>query len=385
MTEYIITFTLAFIIAFLATPIARKIAFKFGIIDIPKDDRRMHNKPIALLGGLAIVIGFAVSLVFDLATSSNIVATFKEFKGLIAGIAIIVFMGILDDKKNLRPRTKLAFQLAAAIAVVLISDTKISILTNPFGKPYYIRLSPVVSYPLTVLWIVGITNAINLIDGLDGLAAGVSSISSLSLFFISMLRGDLVSPQIAVYTALITAALSGATLGFLPFNFNPAKIFMGETGAAFLGFTLGVISIQGVMKSYAAISIAIPLLVLGLPLIDTLFAIIRRIANHKSIAQADRRHFHHRLMDMGLSQRQSVLIMYIVSGTLGLCAIVLADRGALSAIILLLSVAIFVAGGTKYMNNSGSMSDEYVKDQEKPQKTALPDKNVNKPSDGVTK
>ena len=385
ISEYIITFALAFIIAFSATPIVRKIAFRFGAVDIPGDNRRMHNKPIALMGGLAIVTGFVVSLVFDLATVSNILATFKEFKGLIAGIAIIVFMGILDDKKKLRPRTKLAFQFAAAIVTVLISDTKISGLTNPFGNPAYLELKPFISYPLTILWIVGITNAINLIDGLDGLAAGVSSISSLSLFFISMLREDLVSPQIAVYTALITAALSGSTLGFLPFNFNPAKIFMGETGAAFLGFTLSVISIQGVMKSYAAISIAIPLLVLGLPLLDKLFAIVRRVVTRKPVAQADRRHFHHRLMDMGLSQRQSVLIMYIVSGTLGLCAIVLADRGTLSAIILLVASSIFIAGGTKYMNNNDSISDEYVKDQEKPQETGLPDKNVNKPSDGVTK
>jgi UDP-GlcNAc:undecaprenyl-phosphate GlcNAc-1-phosphate transferase len=381
--EYIITFSLAFIISFLATPIARKIAFRFDVVDIPKDDRRMHNKPIALLGGLAIVTGFAISLVFDLVTSSNIIATFKEFKGLIAGIVIIVFMGILDDKKRLSPKAKLAFQLAAAITVVLISDTKISVLTNPFGKPEHLEFHPVVSYFLTITWIVGITNAINLIDGLDGLAAGVSSISSLSLFFISMLRDDLISPQIAVYTALITAALSGATLGFLPFNFNPAKIFMGETGSAFLGFTLGVISIQGVMKSYAAISIAIPVLVLGLPLLDALFAIIRRIVTRKPVMQADRRHFHHRLMDMGLSQRQSVLIMYAVSGALGLSAIVLADRGVLSAIILILAVLIFAAGGTKYMNSS--CVDEYMKDHDKSQQTSLPDKNVNKSSDGVTK
>lgn len=385
ISEYIITFILAFIIAFSATPIVRRIAFRFGVIDIPKDDRRMHSKPIALMGGLAIVAGFIISLVFDLVTVSNILTTFKEFNGLLAGIAIIVFMGILDDKKKLGSKTKLAFQLAAAIVVVLISDTKISGLTNPFGNPTYLELSPIISYPLTILWIVGITNAINLIDGLDGLAAGVSSISSLSLFFISMLRQDLVSPPIAIYTALITAALSGSTLGFLPFNFNPAKIFMGETGAAFLGFTLGVISIQGVMKSYAAISIAIPLLVLGLPLIDTLFAIIRRIVTRKPVMQADRRHFHHRLMDMGLSQRQSVLIMYIVSGTLGLCAIVLADRGALSAIILLVAASIFIAGGTKYMNNSESISGDYLKDKEKPRETGLPDKNIKKPSDGVTK
>jgi len=354
--EYIITFALAFIVAFSATPIVRRLAFKIGAVDIPKDDRRMHNKPIALIGGLAIVAGFIVSLAFDLITTSNLLTVNKELLGLLTGIAIIVFEGILDDTRTLNAKTKLAFQLAAAISVVLISDTRIISISTPFGSKPYMDLSPFISYPLTILWIVGVTNAINLIDGLDGLAAGVSSISSLSLFFVSLLRVDLEGP-IVIYIALITAALSGSTLGFLPFNFNPAKIFMGETGAAFLGFTLAVISIQGTMKSYAAISIAIPLLVLGLPLFDTLFAIVRRIGNRKPIYQADRSHLHHRLIDMGLSQRQSVLIMYLASATLGLCAIVLADRGALSAIVLLLAVSIFVLGGAKYMNDRGVMDD----------------------------
>ncbi len=381
--EYIITFALAFIIAFSSTPIVRRLAFKVGGIDVPKDDRRMHKKPIALMGGLAIVSGFVVSLVYDLITASNIITPDREIAGLMAGIAIITTMGVLDDTRTLRAWTKLAFQLAAAISVVAISETRISVLTNPFGSDKYIELSPYVSIPLTVLWIVGITNAINLIDGLDGLAAGISSISSLSLFFVTILRVDM-EPSIAIYTALITAALAGSTLGFLPFNFNPAKIFMGESGAAFLGFTLGVISIQGAMKSYTAISIAIPLLVLGLPLFDTIFAIFRRVLSRKSIMQGDRGHLHHRLIDMGLSQRQSVLIMYIASASLGLCAIVLADRGALSAIILLVAVSVFVIGGTKYMNDRG-MTDSIDISNDNQSKPALPDNEIKKPSDGVTK
>ena len=229
----------------------------------------------------------------------------------------------------------------------------------------------------------GITNAVNLIDGLDGLAAGVSSISSLSLFFVTILRTDLDLSK-AVYIALITAALSGSTLGFLPFNFNPAKIFLGETGAAFLGFILGVISIQGVMKSYAAISIAIPLLVLGLPLFDTTFAIVRRLFSHKSIMQGDRGHLHHRLIDMGLSQRQSVLILYTASATLGLCAIVLADRGTLSAVVMLLAAAIFVIGGAKYMNDRGLIDDINTANDASPKKT-VSENDVEKSSDGAAK
>ncbi len=383
--EYIITFALAFIIAFSATPIVRKLAFKIGAVDIPKDERRMHKKPIALIGGLAIVAGFIVSLAFDLLTTSNLLTANKELLGLLTGIGIIVFEGVIDDTRTLNAKAKLAFQLLAAISVVLISGTRITVISTPFGSDPYMILSPYISYPLTILWIVGITNAVNLIDGLDGLAAGVSSISALSLFFVSLLRVDL-EPAIAIYIALVTAALSGSILGFLPFNFNPAKIFMGETGAAFLGFTLGVVSIQGAMKSYAAISIAIPLLVLGLPLFDTLFAIVRRIGNRKPIMQGDRSHLHHRLIDMGLSQRQSVLIMYLASATLGLCAIVLADRGALSAIILLLAVSVFVLGGAKYMNDRGIMDDIDINKEQSPDAgTKQKSKLKGKPSDGAIK
>lgn len=359
MFEYLITFVLAFIIAFCATPMAKRLAIKVGAIDIPKDERRMHKKPIALMGGCAIIAGFVISVFFNTLSTSKIFTPGKELLGLMTGAVIISVMGILDDIRPLDSKVKLLFQIMAAVAVVLISDsTRITMLTNPFVRSGVSFLSPEISYPLTILWIIGVTNAINLIDGLDGLAAGVSSISSLSLFFVSILRPDALTPALTVYTAVITAALAGSTLGFLPFNFNPAKIFMGETGSAFLGFTLGVISIQGTLKQYAAISITIPLLILGLPLFDTIFAIFRRILHGKSIMQADRGHLHHRLMDMGLSQRQSVVIMYTASAALGLCAIVLADRGALSAIILLLSVSIFVIGGARYMSDLGSGNED---------------------------
>ena len=372
MYEYLITFSLAFIVSFSSTPIVRKLAFKIGAVDVPKDNRRMHKKPIALMGGAAIIAGFIISMLFNLITTDNLIAPGKEFLGLLAGMAIITVMGLMDDKITLGSKSKLAFQLAAAISVVLISGTRITVVSNPFVSSGITELSEYISYPLTILWIVGITNAINLIDGLDGLAAGVSTISSLSLFFVSMLRVDM-DPAIAVYTAVITAALAGSTLGFLPFNFNPAKIFMGETGAAFLGFTLGVISIQGTLKSYAAISIAVPLLVLGLPLFDTLFAIIRRMFTGKPIMQADRGHLHHRLIDMGLSQRQSVVIMYTASGALGLCAIVLADRGVLSAIVLLLAVSVFVVGGARYMNDLGNSHENTTTGEDKPPEKAGPE------------
>lgn len=345
MIEYFITFLLAFILAFSATPFAKKIAFKIGAIDIPKDDRRMHKKPIARLGGLAIVAAFLVSIIFNFASYSDSITSLdfgRQFLGMLAGIIVVVFLGIFDDVKQLGPRIKFVVQIAAAV-IVVSTGTTISFVTNPLSISGMSNLNPVISYILTVFWIVGITNAINFIDGLDGLAAGVASIASLSLFIVSVLRGD-------VTTAMITAALAGSALGFLPYNFNPAKIFMGDTGSTFLGFTLAVVSIQGTLKQYTAIAIAIPLLVLGLPLFDTAFAIIRRILHGKSPMQPDRGHLHHRLMDMGLSQKQSVIIMYTISSAMGLCAIVLADRGVLSAAILAVAIVVFVFGGARYMN-----------------------------------
>ena len=344
--EYLISFILSFIVAFFATPIAKKVAFKIGAVDVPRDNRRMHKKPIARLGGLAIISGFLVSVLFYVLDSfydvNSPLNVNRQFFGFLAGMLIIVCIGIIDDIKTLSARFKLVFQIISALAVVL-SGTRIEYVTNPFSETGISRLNPILSYAITLIWIIGITNAINLIDGLDGLAAGVSSIASLSLFIVSIIfeRWDV---------AILTAALAGSTLGFLPYNFNPAKIFMGDTGATFLGFTLGVVSIQGTLKSYAAIAIAIPILVLGLPLFDTVFAIIRRFFNGKPIMEADRGHLHHRLIDMGLSQKQSVLIMYILSAALGLCAIVLADKGALSAIILIISISIFIIGGIRFMS-----------------------------------
>ena len=238
--------------------------------------------------------------------------------------------------------------------MVFISNTRITNLTNPFASEGVSQLNDITSYVITVLWIIGITNAINLIDGLDGLAAGVSSISYLSLFFISILNGE-------SSDATIIAILAGATLGFLPYNFNPAKIFMGDTGSTFLGFTLAVVSIQGMIKTYAAFSIAIPLLVLGLPLFDTISTIIRRILKRKPIMQPDREHLHHRLIDMGLSQKQSVGVMYTASAVLGLCAVVLTDRGVIGAIVLIASVSIFIIAGAKYMSE---MEDIEVEEKE---------------------
>lgn len=359
--EYIISSILAFIVAFSITPAAKRLAFKIGAVDVPKDGRRMHKKPIARLGGLAIVAGFFVSIIYNVTVAAfdkaPIFLLNNQLLGFLAGAVIVVAMGVIDDIFTLRARYKLIFQVAAA-AIVIFTGTRIENVTNPFAATGMSTLNITVSYIITILWIVGITNALNLIDGLDGLAAGVSSIASFSLFVVSMIIGD-------SNAALLTAVLTGATLGFLPYNFNPAKIFMSDTGAQFLGFSLSFISIQGSLKSYATISIAIPLLVLGLPLFDTIFAIIRRVGTKKPIMEADRGHLHHRLMDLGLSQRQAVIIMYILSGTLGLAAIVLADKGFFSAILLIIAVAVFIIGGARYITSINASKDDTSTQEDK--------------------
>lgn len=345
--EHLVAFSVGLIIAFFATPIARRIALLAGAVNVPTDNRRMHKKPMPLLGGLAIIAGFVVSVVYAFA-SRNLPQFLDYLKkpgslGLIFGTLIIVVLGIVDDIKVLRAGTKFIFQLVAAL-IVVATGTSITSITLPFtsgdhtGMTYI--LGETIAFIISILWIVGITNAINLIDGLDGLAAGVSGIASITLFIVAVIRrqDDI---------ALIAASLAGAIFGFLPYNFNPAKIFMGDTGSTFLGFILAVLSIEGTMKSVTTLALAIPILVLGLPIFDTLFAILRRIANGRPISEADRGHIHHRLIDMGLSHRMSVVILYIISGALGLLSIVLVDKGILQSIILLIIIVVFLIGGAR--------------------------------------
>jgi UDP-GlcNAc:undecaprenyl-phosphate GlcNAc-1-phosphate transferase len=334
---------IALIVAFVMTPLVRKMAFRLGAVDVPKDARRMHSDPVALLGGFAISAGFLAALAYNILAGP--LPFDRSVAGLLCGICVLLVCGYIDDKFTLRPFHKFLFQLAAAVLYVAVSDMQISFLTNPFVYDSVIEFGPLISWPLTVLWIVGITNAINFIDGLDGLAAGVSCISAISLFFISMstmaATGNIMAP-------LLTAALAGAALGFLPFNFNPAKIFMGETGAAFLGFALAAISVQGMLKSYAAMSLAIPILIIGLPIFDVVFAVFRRVAHGQSPAVSDRSHLHHKLIDMGLSQRQSVAVLYIASAGLGLCGFVFANKNYVSAAILLILLPVFIFACVKY-------------------------------------
>lgn len=320
----LLAFVVAGALSFGFTPLVKIFAQKIGAMDVPKDDRRMHTVPIPRLGGLAIFFGF----IFSVLIFSEIDA---QTRGILLGAVVIVVLGVVDDIMPLKAWIKFIVQILAALIPVL-SGTVVRTITNPFffSDTLYLDLGKW-AIPLTVLWIVGITNAVNLIDGLDGLAVGVSSIASLSVFAIALLVSE-------PYVAIVMAALSGACIGFMPYNVNPAKIFMGDTGATFLGYILAVISVQGLFKFYAVVSFAVPFLILGLPIFDTGFAILRRVLTGKNPMSADRGHVHHRLIDMGFSQKQSVAILYAMSGLLGLSAVVLTSEGPIKAMVLIIAV-----------------------------------------------
>ena len=315
----------AMIVSFLMSPMVKSFAYKIGAIDVPKDNRRMHKKPVPRLGGLAIFLGFMISvLIFGQIDG--------QMQGILLGAVLIVVLGVVDDMTPLRASFKFLVQIAAALiavyhGVVIYALTNLNVFSD---QPYW-GLGWL-SVPVTVIWIVGITNSVNLIDGLDGLANGVSTIAAFSMLVVALM----VSEQ---QVALTMAALVGACLGFMPFNRNPAKMFMGDTGSTFLGYILATSSIQGLFKYYAVVSFAVPFLILGLPIFDTAFAILRRLARGQSPMMPDRGHVHHRLIDMGLSQKQAVAALYVVSSILGVSAVVLTTSGELKAMLLLVALA----------------------------------------------
>ena len=356
-----IAFLLAFIVAFMATPYTIKIAKKVGAVSIEKGKRRMHNRQMPKFGGPAVILGFLVSvgyllIVMSLEGGINLFGEEqygKKLLGMLLGIIVLAITCIIDDIKTIKPLTKLSGQLLAAI-IVISFGIRIDDITLPFLPTH--ELNEIFSYILTLGWIVGITNAINLIDGLDGLSSGISVISAISLLIIFLLNG---SPMISI---LLITALAGALVGFLPFNFAPAKTFIGDTGSNFLGFSLSIISILGVAKTYTMAVIVLPLIVLGLPIFDTLWAIIRRLIKGKSIKaifKADKGHLHHRIVAKGFGQKQAVLILYGISATFGIFAVILLDSGIWKALSFLLMVIVAISLGYKNFQEEKSESRKY--------------------------
>ena len=313
-------------VTFFMTPPVKKFAEKVGAIDVPKDERRVHDHPVPRMGGLAIFFGFilAVLVFVDMTT---------PIMGMLVGAVIIAAMGAVDDIVNLNAWVKFGVQIVAAL-VAIRSGIVFNVISNPilFSETTFIPIG-YLTVPLTVIWIVGCTNAVNLIDGLDGLAVGVSAISSLTMLVVALFVAE---PNVA----LILAALTGACLGFIPFNLNPAKIFMGDVGSQLLGFVLATVSIMGMFKFHAIITFLVPVLALSVPLADTVFAFFRRIVHRQSPFHADKGHFHHRLLAMGLNQKQAVAVLYAISAVLGLFAVLLA--GTYTAVRIICLVLVFI-------------------------------------------
>ncbi len=348
--DIIIAFLLAFITAFMITPKTIKLAKKLGAVDNPKDERRINKVVMPRLGGVAVVCGFLVSILYliislTLENQLNLKEGNYHFKmiGFFIGMAIIVCTCFVDDVRGLGAITKLIAQIIAA-CVVVSSGIRINILNIDFFRQFSdsVNFLNTISTIITIAWIVGLTNAINLIDGLDGLSSGISIISCVSMLIVFVLNGS------SAISIILITSLIGALVGFLPYNLNPAKTFIGDTGSNFLGYTLGVVSIIGVAKTYTALVVVLPIIILGLPIFDTIFAIIRRIIKNKSlrgIMKPDAGHLHHKLLRHGFSQKESVLILYCVSASLGMFAIILFESGVWKALsFLLIVVAVFALG-----------------------------------------
>lgn len=335
MPNYILAFLIAVVVALAITPGVIFLAAKTGAMDAP-DARKVHKKPIPRIGGLGIYAAFMVSMLTVMAFTDLSADVFHELVGLMVSGTMIVILGLIDDYTNLPAKVKLAGQIAAACVLVAF-DVRIDFISDPFGDFLYLE---VFAIPATIFWIVGLTNTVNLIDGLDGLAAGVATIAAVTIFLVALQQNFLL-------VAVLTAALAGAAIGFLYYNFNPARIFMGDTGSMFLGFMLAGISIIGAVKSAATIALIVPILALGLPILDTTFAIVRRYRGGVPIFKPDKGHLHHRLLDLGFTQRQAVLLMYVISALLGLSAVALTEVSSTIAILIVCAVVAAVLFGAK--------------------------------------
>lgn len=317
-------FAIGLFVTFLVTPFFIRICLKHGIMDKP-GPRRVNKRPVARMGGPAMYIGFMTAI----AVSS---LWLDKMLPLAIAATIVFITGVVDDVRGLRPAVKLLGQFVAAI-IIFEYWNRIEFINNPFNGYFY--LPTWLSFIVTVFWIVGITNTLNLIDGLDGLAAGITCIASLSFFLVALTKGQIGS-------ALLSAALVGTTAGFLRWNFYPAKTFMGDSGALFLGFLMATIAVNGAFKSTTALTFLLPVFALGVPIFDTSFAIVRRISKGQPVMSApDKGHLHHRLLAAGWLHRDAVILFYIATLTLSIVAM-LVIRAWLLALYLVAAVAALV-------------------------------------------
>ena len=300
-TLLLISFSM--IVSLILTPIVIKVSHKLGIVDQP-NFRKVHTKPISVLGGTVILLSFLVGIWLGHPIET-------EVKPLVIGSVLIYLVGLIDDIYDLKPIIKLMGQIVAALVVVYYGVT-IDFISLPIGPTIHFGI---LGIPITVVWIVAITNAINLIDGLDGLASGVSMIALMTIGFIAILQAN-------IFIIMICSVLIGALLGFLFFNFHPAKIFLGDSGALLVGFIVGFLSLLG-FKNITFVSLFFPIVILAVPFIDTLFAMIRRVKKGQHIMQADKSHLHHKFLELGYSHRQTVLLIYSIAILFSLSSIIL--------------------------------------------------------------
>ncbi|MGE7944120.1 glycosyltransferase family 4 protein [Lysinibacillus xylanilyticus] len=327
----------AFIASILLTPLVKRLAFRIGAVDAP-NYRKVHARIMPRLGGLAIFLAFLVGIAILYPFLINVLPwNTSEYSllAIILGACIIVATGVIDDMREISAKAKMLGQLAAALIVIFVGGIQIDEVNLPFVGELDFGL---LSIPLTILWIIGITNAINLIDGLDGLAAGVSTIALITLSVMAFNMGNM-------FVLAIAAILAAASIGFLFYNFHPAKIFMGDTGALFLGFMISVLALLG-FKNVTFVSLIIPIIILGVPISDTFFAIVRRVRMKKKWSDPDKSHLHHRLLDMGFTHRQTVLLIYGIATMFGLAAVIFSMAKVWGAILLiaviLTAIEIFV-------------------------------------------
>ena len=319
---YILALVTAFVSALLATPQVRRFALKVGALD-EVDERRMHDEPKPRIGGIAVYLGLATALFvtigFALHTSLfRRPSDTQDFFGLLFGGTLIMLVGVWDDIMGMRPRNKFLAQIVVAL-ISMLYGFHIPGFALPGGA--YVNLPPWIDYPVTLVWYLGMMNAINFLDGLDGLLSGVTAISGIFLFAIASAHGH-------VGAALVLCSLVGGALGFLPYNFNPAKIILGDTGSLFIGYVFATVSLLITAKIAVTVSLLVPLVALAVPVVDTAVAILRRFRAGKAITQADRSHFHHVLVfQFGLNVRQAVLLIYAVCFVLGAVAYLLSGSG----------------------------------------------------------
>jgi UDP-GlcNAc:undecaprenyl-phosphate GlcNAc-1-phosphate transferase len=326
-----LVFGLALVLSLILTPVMRKLALRTGFVDVPVA-RSMHTEPKPYLGGVAMYLAFLAAVILGGGLKDG------KMVGILVGGGLTVLLGIVDDKVRLSAKVKFLGQIFTAAVLVYLYGVRIDMVFSPLGERW-VQFG-MWAGPLTIFWIVAFMNVVNLVDGLDGLAAGIATIASLTLLLVSL-------QQQSAAAILLSAALAGATTGFLRYNFNPAKIFMGDAGSMFLGYTLAAISVVGVLKTTLTVSVFVPVLALALPIFDTAFAIIRRLASGRSIGEADRDHLHHRLLKLGLSHRSTVLVMWAISAWMGLSAVAVTELSLAQAMLIVGMVLVGILVGAK--------------------------------------